>query len=307
MALVSNTSINDNVRNYILGLTTNYMSRLKLYLEALETKNQSPSLLRILSPRYLYAYIQCSWFKLPLNTITPLVLITSGIGITPFHAFLAEHTCLCYMNLLIGQCILFYSVYNASSKFLYIDKIAKVVYEQGIVLVEIVMVFSQDLVKAQDHLATSKWYVQDHMRERFGHVGKLLLKENASLYVYRSAAIGYKVARVMEQCFERDIGQTNMYYKEQAAQIKRTQKWQEDVWGQNNSVRRSSKFTKPPKWHRPCYGYQTALPKAIFLTPCIFSIQCTLLFFKRRCEYLTLLAYYLLHIFQKIQHHLPFL
>ena len=230
-ALVSNTPINDDVRNHIPGLTTNYMSRLKLHLEAPETENQSPSPLRILPPRHLHAHIQRSRFKLPLNATTPLVLIASGTGIAPFRAFLAERTRLCCMNLPIGRCMLFYGARNASSEFLYANEMAKVVHEQGTALVEIVTAFSRDPVEAQDRPATGKWYVQDRVRERFGHVGKLLLEENASLYVCGSAAMGHGVARVMEQCFERDMGWTNMHYKEWAAQMKRTQKWQEDVWG----------------------------------------------------------------------------
>lgn len=230
-ALVSNTPLEDDMRNYIPGLTTNYMNRLKLHLEAPETENQSPLPLTILPHRHLHAHIQRSRFKLPLKATTPLILIASGTGIAPFRAFLAERTRLHRMNLPIGRCMLFYGARNTNTEFLYADEIAKVVDELGTALVEIVTAFSRDPLEAQGRPATGKWYVQDRVTERFGDVAKLLLEENAWMYVCGSAGMGQGVARVMDQCFEQDMGWTNMQYREWAAQMKRTRKWQEDVWG----------------------------------------------------------------------------
>lgn len=230
-ALVSNTPIKDDMRNHIPGLTTNYMERLKLQLEAPETENQTPLPLTILAPRHVHAHIQRSRFKLPLNATTPLILIASGTGIAPFRAFLAERTRLHRMKIPIGRCMLFYGARSSSSEFLYADEMAKTLDEQGAALVEIVTAFSRDPLEAQDSLATGKWYVQDRVREHFGDVAKLLLEENAWIYVCGSAGMGRGVARVMDQCFGRDMGWTNTQYREWAAQMKRTRKWQEDVWG----------------------------------------------------------------------------
>lgn len=228
-AIVSNTPINGDVQNQIPGLTTNYMARLKPHHGAPETEPQSPSPLIIAPPHHLHAHIQRSRFKLPLNATTPLILIASGTGIAPFRAFLAERTRLVRMNRPVGRLLLFYGARSAHSEFLYADEMAQVCEELGAALVEIVTAFSRD--KDQGRSSTGKCYVQDRVRERFSNVAKLVLEENAWLYVCGSAAMGQGVGRVMNKCFEGNMGWTNERYREWAAQMKRTRRWQEDVWG----------------------------------------------------------------------------
>jgi NADPH-ferrihemoprotein reductase len=211
-ALVSNTPINGDIKNRVPGLTTNYMAGIHPLGE-------------------LHAHVQRSRFKLPTSATTPLILIATGTGIAPFRAFLAERMRLHCMNRPIGRCLLFYGARSAHSEFLYADELAQVRKELGPALVEVVTAFSRDDFAGQGSSITGKCYVQDRVRERFGDVATLMLEKNAWVYVCGSARMGHGVGRVMGECFEENMGWDGERYREWAAQMKRTRKWQEDVWG----------------------------------------------------------------------------
>ncbi|KAH6662720.1 putative NADPH-cytochrome P450 reductase [Halenospora varia] len=210
--LVSNIPINGDINNRLPGLTTNYMARMT-------------------PPSKLHAHVQRSRFKLPISATTPLILIAAGTGIAPFRAFLAERMRLHRMNRLIGRCLLFYGARSAHSEFLYADELAQVHKELGTALVEVVTAFSRDEAEGQGSPITGKCYVQDQVKERFGDVATLVLEKNAWIYICGSAGMGQGVGRVMGECFEGEMGWDGERYREWAAQMKRTRKWQEDVWG----------------------------------------------------------------------------
>lgn len=211
-ALISNNPISGDINNTMPGLTTNYMARL--------------------SPRNtLHAHVQRSRFKMPISAATPLILIAAGTGIAPFRAFLAERMRLHRMNRTIGKCLLFYGARSARSEYLYSEELAQVYSELGPALVEIVTAFSREDVDDNSNLSARKCYVQDRVRERFVDVANLVLEANAWIYVCGSAGMGQGVGRVMEKCFEKSMGWKVERYKEWAAQMKKTRKWQEDVWG----------------------------------------------------------------------------
>jgi NADPH-ferrihemoprotein reductase len=211
-ALVSNTPINRDINNRVPGLATNYMAGIHPLGE-------------------LHAHVQRSRFKLPISANTPVILIAAGTGIAPFRAFLAERMRLHRMNRPIGRCLLFYGARSAQSEFLYADELAQVQRELGPALVEVVTAFSRDEAAGQGSLITGKCYVQDRVRERFGDVSKLVLEKNAWVYICGSAGMGQGVGRVMGECFVGNMGWDGERYREWAAQMKRTRKWQEDVWG----------------------------------------------------------------------------
>ncbi|CZR54924.1 related to NADPH-cytochrome P450 reductase (CprA) [Phialocephala subalpina] len=203
-ALVSNIPINGDKTSQLPGLTTNYMARLN-------------------PPNELHAHIQRSRFKLPISASTPLILIASGTGIAPFRAFLAERMRLHRMKRPIGKCLLFYGVRSSHTEFIYSDELAQVREELGPALVELVTAFSRDD-------PTKKFYVQDRVQERFGDVKEMVMEKNAWIYVCGSAGMGQGVGRVLGKCFE-ELGWEGARYREWAAMMRRTRKWQEDVWG----------------------------------------------------------------------------
>ncbi|KFY97982.1 hypothetical protein V500_01836 [Pseudogymnoascus sp. VKM F-4518 (FW-2643)] len=194
----------------IPGLATNYM------LRSMENSSQ------------LHVHIRKSKFKLPVTGTVPIIMIATGTGIAPFRAFLLERARLHAMGHAVGKTLLFFGCRTASDM-LYSDELPKIAAALGDSL-EIVTAFSRE-EKVMEGGKEKKAYVQDRVGSRFKEVKKLLMTENACLYICGSAGMGRDVVKTLASHWEKEMGWNRAEYSEWSKQLKRKRKWFEDVWG----------------------------------------------------------------------------
>lgn len=74
-------------------------------------------------------------------------------------------------------------------------------------------------------------YVQDRVWEHEEEVVRLLVEENAYFYVCGSANMARALGSVVAGCLQRRMGWGERELREWSDGMKRTRRWQEDVWG----------------------------------------------------------------------------
>ena len=216
-----------------------------------ETKTFSEDVDSIKIPIYVR---ETKEFTLPANHKYPIIMVGPGTGVAPFIGFLehrqkqaVQHSdhkddvCTGYwrmgfelddleddeeysgstMNSVYGECVLFFGNRSRKKDFLYEDKLNQ---------------FLKDGTLSQLHVAFSrdgpkKIYVQDRMMEQRAHLYRLLIKENAYLYV---CGDGAKMAKDVEKalveifCQQGDMSIKDA--KEKLELLKKQRRYVKDVW-----------------------------------------------------------------------------
>jgi NADPH-ferrihemoprotein reductase len=208
----------------IPGLTTNYLFAIE------QNKRHEP----VSGPSYnlsgpnnaleqggkLFANIRKSKFRLPALAKHPVVMIASGSGIAPFRGFLAERVRIATIGREVGKSLLFFGC-RSSDDYLYQDEMTDI--QGSNENVEIVTAFSRASEK--------KCYVQDRVAERDEEVARLLLEENAYFYICGSATMARDVAARLGECLRCRKGWSESELREWSESMRKSHRWQEDVWG----------------------------------------------------------------------------
>jgi NADPH-ferrihemoprotein reductase len=168
----------------------------------------------------LYAHIRKSKFRLPTLSKTPVIMIASGSGIAPFRGFLAERSRIATIGREVGKSLLFFGCRSAED-YLYQDELRDL--QDSNQEIEVTTAFSRTSEK--------KCYVQDRVEERDEEVVRLLLEENAYFYICGSAAMARDVATRLGACLMKRQGWNEGELREWSETMRKTHRWQEDVWG----------------------------------------------------------------------------
>lgn len=215
----------------IPGLTTNYLSCIEQ-----KTNNSQPqdslSIYDLSGPNNLlqstkiFAHVRTSKFRLPVLPKNPIIMVAPGSGIAPFRGFLQERARLAMMGRPVGPTKLFFGCRSADSDYLYQDELAELQSSLGENL-DVVTAFS----RTEKSESGGRMYVQDRVREHEKEVLRLLVEENAYFYVCGSADMARDLAKVVGDCLQRRMGWGERELREWSEGMKRTRRWQEDVWG----------------------------------------------------------------------------
>lgn len=172
----------------------------------------------------VYAHIRRSTFKLPFRSECPVIMLASGTGIAPFRAFIAERARLMEMGKCVGEMILFFGCRHPNDDYIYRDELHHLKTALGAKL-EIVVAFSRP---GQGH--GQKRYIQ-HTMTLHSNTLVRLVAEDASVYACGRAAMARDAGAMLASIIAKnnDWGQLEM--QQWTASMKRSHKWQEDVWG----------------------------------------------------------------------------
>lgn len=215
-AVVLSTPLASDANICISGLTTSYLSAL--------ASPSSPTVYPLLGDgTKLHAQIRRSTFKLPVNTALPTIMIAAGTGIAPFRAFLQEKARLKTMGKVIGSIILFFGARD-ESEYLYRDELDALV--TGVLKDELTIGTAFSRVPGQ-----KKTYVQDKVLEYKERVCKLILEEDAVVFLCGSSSMAREVGLRIGDCVKQVKTWTDLELKAWSERQKKTKRWQEDVWG----------------------------------------------------------------------------
>jgi NADPH-ferrihemoprotein reductase len=224
IAITIATSTHNSHNLPIPGLTTSYISSFE---------SQTPPLFDLSGPNNLlastriFAHIQTSKFRLPTLPKTPIIMIASGSGLAPFRGFLQERARLATLGRPIGPTKLFFGCRAPDTDYLYASELNEFQSQIGPDVLEIATAFS----RVDRNESGGRMYVQDRLREKDEEVIRLLCEENAYLYICGSASMARDVATVLGGCLQRRLGWEEGRLREWSEQMKRSRRWQEDVWG----------------------------------------------------------------------------
>lgn len=168
----------------------------------------------------LFAHIRKSKFRLPTLSKNPVIMIASGSGIAPFRGFLTERSRIAAIGREVGKSLLFFGC-RSSEDFLYQDELQAI--QASNEEIEVVTAFSRTSEK--------KCYVQDRVEERDEEIVRLLLEQNAYFYICGSAAMARDVAARLGVCLMKRRGWSEGELREWSETMRKTHRWQEDVWG----------------------------------------------------------------------------
>ncbi|KAH8597526.1 putative NADPH-cytochrome P450 reductase [Bisporella sp. PMI_857] len=205
-----------------LGLTTGYLTALAKSIQSDQTSDY-----KLIGPKGLlagnkiFASIITSKFRLPVLSQHPLILIASGSGIAPFRGFLQERARLVKLGREVGPMILFYGC-RTQSDFLYSDELATLQTKFAGKL-DIHVGYSRD--------GNRKTYVQDRVKEHLNQLLRRLRYDNAHLYICGCTAMAKEVERVISDGVKSETGWREKELVEWSEGMKKSRRWQEDVWG----------------------------------------------------------------------------
>lgn len=212
----------------IPGLTTDYLLALEQKLQGAGSEpayNLSGPNNTLVHGSKLYAHVRTSKFRLPTLPKHPIIMIASGSGIAPFRGFLAERARLASIGGRdVGRSLLFFGC-RSSEELLYkeeLDALQASNAEIGVV---------SALSRTETNARGAKNYVQDRVEENDEEVIRLLTQENAYFYICGSASMARDVAGRLGECMRRKLGWGEAELREWSESMRKTHRWQEDVWG----------------------------------------------------------------------------
>lgn len=168
----------------------------------------------------LFAHVRTSKFRLPTLPKHPIIMIACGSGIAPFRGFVAERARISAIGREAGKSLLFFGC-RSEEDYLYQEELQDL--QSSTKEIEVVTAFSR--------VSDRKFYVQDRVEEREEEVSKLLLEQNAYFYICGSASMARDVAAKLGSCLKKRQGWGESELREWSESMRKTHRWQEDVWG----------------------------------------------------------------------------
>ncbi|KAI9661865.1 MAG: hypothetical protein M1821_009104 [Bathelium mastoideum] len=215
----------------IPGLTTTYLQNLTRSRLQLQNKDQSKGSelsfqmdgpANLLAGGKIFAFTRRSKFKLPTQSTTALIMVAAGTGIAPFRAFLYERCRLKEMGREVGDMILFFGCQHPNRDFIYRDELIELERKlEG--RLHIMIAFSRVV-------SGTKVYVQHKLCEHGDEVTKML-DDGASLYICGRSSMAREVTVAARSAFSKHRKTSAEEAEEYVNRLKRTHRWQEDVWG----------------------------------------------------------------------------
>lgn len=207
---VSRSQLPANPAVAVPGLTTSYLADLDR-----------------VEPPGIYAHVRRSAFKMPFLHKTPVVLVAAGTGIAPFRAFLQERAQMAQIsNQEIGSVVLVFGCRNPDSDYLYQKEIEDIQAGPLKGKLDIVTAFSR--VPGQ-----RKVYVQDRLAEPDiqERIRRMLCEDEATLYFCGSTLMAKAAAKEIVRSVQEYEKHDEVESKAWLDSMKRSRRWQEDVWG----------------------------------------------------------------------------
>jgi NADPH-ferrihemoprotein reductase len=212
------------------GVNTSYLLALKSETEE-QARLHVPQTHKIDGPRGQYLHptalihVRRSKFRLPKNPSTPLIMIGPGTGVAPFRAFIQERALQSSTGRQVGRTMLFHGCRKSDEDFLYKDEWQqhRQVFPDGIFSIH--TAFSREK-------ENKKVYVQDLLHEHVAELTKLVLREDAHVYVCGDAS---RMAKDVFSAFAQIVGhETQRKFHETGdvylRRMKAERRWCEDVW-----------------------------------------------------------------------------
>ena len=172
----------------------------------------------------LFAQIRKSKFKLPALGSHPIVMVANGTGIAPFRAFIAERYRLAKLGKPIGKMLLIFGC-RGEENFLYREEFEN--WQRELNAEELKFT----IVEAFSRQAEKRCYVQKRVRECYEDICQMLEGQRANFYLCGSAIMAREVGKSVEDAFRSIKGWDSGEWNQWNDQQRRTNKWQEDVWG----------------------------------------------------------------------------
>lgn len=228
-ALVSNTALGGGEEGFVPGLATNYLlANSSVHHGVATSEAQSAGVsYQLAGPSSaleggkVFAHLRRSNFKLPTLSKCPLIMLAAGTGIAPFRAFIAERARFLSMGRPVGNMILFFGCRHPKEDYIYREEIAEFKTALGDKL-EVIVAFSRG--------EGPKEYIQHKMLQYKERLDKLV-EDDASVYACGRASMARDAGKALGSIVGEKKQWNETQVQEWIASMKRTRKWQEDVWG----------------------------------------------------------------------------
>lgn len=207
---VSPAELPENPAVTIPGLSTSFLSELDI--------TSSPN---------VYAHVRRSAFKMPFLHKTPIVLVAAGTGIAPFRGFLQERAQMAQVsNQEIGPVLLVFGCRDPEQDYLYREEIDQLQKGPLKGKVEVVTAFSRVV-------GQRKCYVQDRISEPAVRekIVQMLCQDEGNLYFCGSTTMAKTAGRRVVEAVQEHQQGDDADGKAWMDTMKRSRRWQEDVWG----------------------------------------------------------------------------
>jgi NADPH-ferrihemoprotein reductase len=223
--LVSPQALPQSTSEVIPGLATTYLHRSTKQLLASESESntQRPNeSYPVPAKGKIFAFTRRSKFKLPVSASCPLIMIAAGTGLAPFRAFIQERARLKDSGRDIGQMVLYFGCQHPERDFIYADELREL---------EARLEGKLSIVTAYSRLDKEKKVHVQHKLIEQGQSVMDLIDQGANVYVCGRTAMARDVARAVRELGV-TLGQRTVSEAESWVDtMKRSRKWQEDVWG----------------------------------------------------------------------------
>ena len=174
-------------------------------------------------PQLAYCHVRRSKFRAPTVPSQPIVMVATGSGIAPFRAFVQHLVKQAELGKAVGICVLYFGC-RAPNDLLYEDELRLAEARLGGVL-RTVTAYSRARNGVQ------RAYVQDKLKAERELVGRLLVDDDASLYICGSTRMARGVRDVVGEILCQRVGWSDTQFRNFEASQRRSKRWQEDVWG----------------------------------------------------------------------------
>lgn len=162
-----------------------------------------------------------SSFRLPTETLRPILMIGPGTGIAPMRAFLQERSFQKEtLKVPVGSSILYFGCKRATQDFIYQNELEDFVAKG--VLTHLRVAFSRE--------QNEKIYVQHLLREHAAETWKLLHDESAHVYVCGGVKMGQDVAEAFKEIIAEQGNMSAVEAKDYLTKLSHDGRFVQELW-----------------------------------------------------------------------------